>query len=251
MNLLKIYALTGTDNTEQRELKLDEFVQKEFTLKTYEAFQQLTNNWVEFNGVNTLDYDEGFYIENFSLPTGLKQGNAAVQINPSDLTFTEPNALFTYLEKEAVYLFFKVPGSANFPARTYQHTLSKAAMQKIFPPFINIKGKIACVYKDHTLYFTSYYDARQIFNLELYYEAAVKKEIAKLEKQPYFNKEDEMQWNDSLDFLLNGNVDDNEHYRISEKREFAVNQNNDEYSSSKQDDCSLETTNKSKNNHQE
>lgn len=107
---------------------------------------------------------------------------------------------------------------------------------------VNIKGKIACVYKDHTLYFTSYYDARQIFDLEPYYEAAVKKEISTLKKQPSFNQEDEIQWSESLDLLLNGN----ESNRMSEKWKSAVNQTNEKYSSDKQDACSSETTDQSK-----
>ena len=242
MKLLKLYALAGSDNTELRELKLDEFVQKEFTVKTYEAFQQLANKWVEFNGVYTPDYNEGLYIENFSLPTVFKTENMAVEMNSKESAAIEPNALFTYLEKETAYLFFKAPGSNVLPAEVYQRKIPNEIMQKIFPPMVNIKGKIACVYKDHTLYFTSYYDARQIFDLEPYYEAAVKKEISTLKKQPSFNQEDEIQWSESLDLLLNGN----ESTRMSEKWKSAVNQTNEKYNSDKQDACSSETTDQSK-----
>src|SRR5699024_2629306 len=127
-----------------------------------------------------------------------KTENMAVEMNSKVSAAVEPNALFTYLEKEAAYLFFKAPGSNVLPAEVYQRKMPKETMQKIFPPMVNIKGKIACVYKDHTLYFTSYYDARQIFDLEHYYEAAIKKEISTLKTQPSCNQEEEIQGKQSL-----------------------------------------------------
>src|SRR5699024_2137660 len=128
MKLLKLYALAGIDNTELIELKLDEFVQKEFTVKMYEAFQQLANKWIKFNGVYTSDYDEVIYIENFYLPAVLKTKNMTVEMNSKESAVIETNALFAYLEKEAAYLFFKAPGSNVMPAEVYQRKMPKEIM---------------------------------------------------------------------------------------------------------------------------
>src|SRR5699024_4494927 len=164
MKLLKLYALAGSHNTELRELKLDEFVQKEFTVKTYEAFQQLANKWVEFNGVYTPDYNEGLYIENFSLPTVFKTENMAVEMNSKESAAIETDALLMDVEKDTAYFFSKASGSNVLPAEVYQRKIPNEIMHKIFPPMLNIKGNIACVYKGHNLYYTSHYDARQIFH---------------------------------------------------------------------------------------
>lgn len=244
MELLELYALAGQDNEEIRLLQMDGFTQKEFTVKTYEAYQQLTNKWIAFNGLYIPDYDEGLYIEHFSLPASIAKQQTNVRKNAAESDPIKPDALFTYLKEENAYLFFQVPANKKLPAAAYQQTITKKTLQKFFPPVVNIKGQIACVYKDETLYFTSYYNARQIFNLQPYYEEAVQEEITKLQNTPYFNEEDEVQWSEHLDLILNGDSSYQQRLSALETRKSVSNKNSSSSNSTSYETFSKRLTKK-------
>ncbi|HLQ95819.1 MAG TPA: hypothetical protein VK108_05495 [Pseudogracilibacillus sp.] len=244
MELLELYAFKNQTNQEVRPLQMDEFTQEEFTVKTYEAYQHLANKWVEYSGLYSPDYDEGLYIEHFSLPTIIAKQEKYARKNTAKLDTIEPDALFTYFKEEDAYLFFLVPENKKLPASAYQQIITKKTLQKIFPPLVNIKGQIACVYKGNTLYFTSYYNARQIFNLQPYYEDAVKEEITKLQNTPHFNEEDEIQWSEHLDLILKGDSACQQRLSALETKKTASNKNSSSSSSTSCDELSKRLTKK-------
>lgn len=170
----------------------DEETQNEIDASFETAFLQLTKNRspVEFDGKYSPneDSEEYLFVDHFSLPKEIE--NALV--NPLGLEVYEPidsklpaiKALFvgehyeSNGQKHFTAAFQKFKNEQYITQAKHHLFFSNNTFKKQKKLGISVSRNADCIYQNGELQFTSYYYARQIFDLSNYYREATTQEVA-------------------------------------------------------------------------
>lgn len=189
-----LLALMVTDDKTIKVCRIaeDEETQNEIDASFETAFLQLTKNRspVEFDGKYSPneDSEEYLFVDHFSLPKEIE--NALV--NPLGLEVYEPidsklpaiKALFvgehyeSNGQKHFTAAFQKFKNEQYITQAKHHLFFSNNTFKKQKKLGISVSRNADCIYQNGELQFTSYYYARQIFDLSNYYREATTQEVA-------------------------------------------------------------------------
>lgn len=170
-----------------KKLRVTREIQKELTSTFSNAQTKLMNadhEYIEFDGSYKPDMDEILYIENFELPETIKNAikvpTSTGELRPKEAKDQEINAIFTgKVNNDDEYLisFQNFQRNQIISGRGIGIILAKDTFKKIDKLALNFKDEVDCVYQDNNLYFSSYWIARQVFDLSEYYKKATDKDL--------------------------------------------------------------------------
>lgn len=191
-------------------LLLDKKVQDELS----EIFTKQTNKWlngtlefIEFDGRYRPEKNELLYIKEFSLPKSIgksiRQPISTQTLGAKSKEKEYINSIFAgqyndctedYIISFQNFLPNQILSRNSLGIIMYRDTFNK-----IDDLALSVKEQVDCIYKNQTLYFSSYWIARQIFDLSEYYQTATDKDIELFIRRSVLKCDNIEQFNDNVD----------------------------------------------------
>lgn len=181
-----VFCTVDKDSYEVKKLSITSDIQSEIINIFNTGYISLMDNgkdFLKFDGRYSAGKNEIQYIENFSLPDNIR---AAIEepISTDELTAkniddSEINSIFISNESEekGIIVFQNFQKDQIITNRGINIFLDKKIFKKLESQALNIKNEIHCVYKNNNLYFSSFWQARQIFDLADYYKEATDEDL--------------------------------------------------------------------------
>lgn len=198
-------------NDEVYRLEVEESLRIEIVQLFLKAKDQLVENkqTIEFDGSYKPSEDECIYLPNYKLSDeildSIRNPIVVRLFRADDKNFPEIKAVFIGEKieqdnKEIFRLAFQL-------FRREQYLIKKGfnlfyrgtTFEKECDYGFNISSNIDCYYDNGTLYFCSFYFARQIFDLRLYYRTATDNEVREFISSPKLSIENEVGFKEQAD----------------------------------------------------
>lgn len=181
------FCTISRDCNKVKKLRINREVQKELVSVFSQKSDQLLNNekeFIEFDGRYKPSENEVFYIKNFNMPETIKKAiktpTSVEELLPKNNKNKKINSIFTgTLNNENKYIisFQNFMPSQIITASGVGLIFNNNSFNKISKLAVNIKEQVDCIYMNNNLYFSSYWVARQIFDLSDYYKMATDEEL--------------------------------------------------------------------------
>lgn len=185
-NKILFVVLENNDKSE----RIEKFVLTRDTQKEInEHFEKLWSQYmkdeveaIEFDGRYKPDENEVLMIKNYKLETDIleavKSPNSVEIFTPSKKNMDKIKHFFMSVEgSDPAIIFQKATNTQMITTHGVSMFHKNGTFQKA-PQFgINISDKLDCIYSGKSLYFRSYFMARQIFDLKDHYKTATEYEV--------------------------------------------------------------------------
>lgn len=203
------YCTVSRENNDIKKLRVNRDIQEKLVEIFSEKSEELLDDsieYIEFDGRYKPGKNEILYIKDFNLPESIKKAvetpTSTEELRPKDNKNEKINAIFTgkKCDQNGYNVAFQnILPNQIITSAGFGLIFSNNSFNKINNLALSIKEQVDCVYKNNNLYFSSYWVARQIFDLADYYEIATDGELSNFIKRDVLSTENESSFFENAD----------------------------------------------------